>query len=1016
MARDSRFVERRDLSKTWFWMGIAPALLFAAVGSARAQDEVRFAPGRLWTGSIAAGGRIPLAGDVDGDGRADLIMAGPSGAAGVQVYLGSTLGKPRQARGVSARFDTDVAAAACGHFVERDRCDLIVLLASGDVRLLSSYRASEDRFAVNISIARLPATVATKPPITALTVDGGGSAKADAALLDAAGKITLLHNETGPDGAPRFTIRPVEGALPRFRRIAAGAFAPGRPALVWLDAGGGLFRADLRVDRDRPVRLGPAVRLWTVASGDGLAVGRFTGAASCDIVAGRSLLVAGSAERILREADLPGSDEAREDSLWLAADLDGDGRDDILRVRRSSARFVGEDVLVHLAGVGAGPAWNACAMNDGLFDAWKTGKARPGGLDLAALGCAVGHRDIIVEVQRIEDVPEETVRKQVARVVKYFAGLPIENPDGRTGIAMHVLYREPVPIAEKDVPWTVLAAKYHAPALRGVTHWMLVYNGGGGQTGEMSDQGSCGVTALYATFLHEMGHQLGLDHTGHWGPSWCPTYPSVMNYAYNYQLNGSADEIGYSDGRLASVILNEKHLSEHLPLPMDRIAFLAGPPYNYRLQPSEDARTTLIDWNRNGRFGEPDVAADINYGYATQAGPQHLLGKSLTAPALAVLEGAAGGGRAAGQESRLAALYGRLAAAPAGAGQSVAGLSREQPGSLQLRVWSGTDPQRDGDRWEPEREVEAAGVCGDPSAATLDGAVWAAYPVRAEPHGGAEGAFGVALRRIALDDAGRVTVGPRTLVPTTPGAQASLAAVGHRLVLLLWRGATIPMAYRVLTIEGDRVSPQPERTLEFTSIAPVGAAAEGDAALWIGLAQDFPGGMAARWQVRRFAVSAAGALAETKSEWVGGVDGTERGTGRLVLLHEENPAFGPGGQLYVLGCGPYSDKGPWDCHYVAMRIGDKEAHGGWLTRRYYDEWTQSRSAPGACLFRGDIAFAARFAADGSSLADNSNTFTDNDLFAGFFGKGIESAPMGDFDDIGFIRDIGLSHSLVWAGE
>ena len=51
-----------------------------------------------------------------------------------------------------------------------------------------------------------------------------------------------------------------------------------------------------------------------------------------------------------------------------------------------------------------------------------------------------------------------------------------------------------------------------------------------------------------------------------------------MNYAYNYQLNGRQDNIGYSDGRLASVVLNEKHLSEILPLPMEKVAFLAGRP------------------------------------------------------------------------------------------------------------------------------------------------------------------------------------------------------------------------------------------------------------------------------------------------------------------------------------------------------------------------------------------------------------------------------------------------------
>ena len=43
--------------------------------------------------------------------------------------------------------------------------------------------------------------------------------------------------------------------------------------------------------------------------------------------------------------------------------------------------------------------------------------------------------------------------------------------------------------------------------------------------------------------------------------------------------------------------------------------------------------------------------------------------------------------------------------------------------------------------------------------------------------------------------------------------------------------------------------------------------------------------------------------------------------------------------------------------------------------------------------------------------------TENDnLFVAFQGRGIESEPMGDFDDIGFIRDIGMSRSIAYRGE
>ena len=94
---------------------------------------------------------------------------------------------------------------------------------------------------------------------------------------------------------------------------------------------------------------------------------------------------------------------------------------------------------------------------------------------------------------------------------------------------------------------------------------------------------------------------------------------------------------------------------------------------------------------------------------------------------------------------------------------------------------------------------------------------------------------------------------------------------------------------------------------------------------------------------------------------------------------------------------------------ISTRIADKSVHGGWLVKRFYDEWTQSRSAPGVCFFRGDIAFALRW-------FGNVRGSENDNCMVGFFGRGIESQPMGDFDDISFIRDVGLSHSILCVEE
>jgi hypothetical protein len=93
-----------------------------------------------------------------------------------------------------------------------------------------------------------------------------------------------------------------------------------------------------------------------------------------------------------------------------------------------------------------------------------------------------------------------------------------------------------------------------------------------------------------------------------------------------------------------------------------------------------------------------------------------------------------------------------------------------------------------------------------------------------------------------------------------------------------------------------------------------------------------------------------------------------------------------------------------------MQIADKvksvdgALSGGWLTRQYHGGDVLSRSAPGACFFRGDVVVAGR-------LWD-ANPGGDDQLRIMFHGRGVDSGTMGDFDDVGFIRDIGLRRSIV----
>jgi hypothetical protein len=146
---------------------------------------------------------------------------------------------------------------------------------------------------------------------------------------------------------------------------------------------------------------------------------------------------------------------------------------------------------------------------------------------------------------------------------------------------------------------------------------MEINVGGGGQAAELGDMGGCGQGAFWACFLHEFGHQVGLSHAG--GPLWgmCPTYTSLMSYAYSYGFNDDGNQIHYSKGEFANLILNETKLVERLPFPLDRVRFLEKGPYRFKLEADGDA--TKVDWNRNGVFDEGTVRADIDdvYGVGT---------------------------------------------------------------------------------------------------------------------------------------------------------------------------------------------------------------------------------------------------------------------------------------------------------------------------------------------------------------------------------------------------------------
>jgi len=111
------------------------------------------------------------------------------------------------------------------------------------------------------------------------------------------------------------------------------------------------------------------------------------------------------------------------------------------------------------------------------------------------------------------------------------------------------------------------------------------------------------------TFMHELGHTLGLHHGGEDDFNCKPNYLSVMNYTRQFRNDPIPfRKLDYSRTTLNTLI--ENNLDEHrgiTPNSSERTTY--GPVYG--VAPVVTAGAD-IDWDQDGSSGEPSVFADIN--------------------------------------------------------------------------------------------------------------------------------------------------------------------------------------------------------------------------------------------------------------------------------------------------------------------------------------------------------------------------------------------------------------------
>lgn len=301
-------------------------------------------------------------------------------------------------------------------------------------------------------------------------------------------------------------------------------------------------------------------------------------------------------------------------------------------------------------------------------------------IDLPAKGADPRHKDVFVHVEWLQPDPARSgalfkPRPRALKIVSdAFLRAPVVNPDGKPGIRLHVdagpdsvmnpltgqKWGSQSRTGNDDLPYQALTGRLDAngeydwsdietikrmhflPAKRAaVFHYAVFLNTRPGGVGDTSgtSRGIVGGDFLVSlghpswsgpaaasigtdqeqagTFMHELGHNLGLRHGGFEGnPNGKPNYLSVMNYPFQtgglLRANGTQREFDYSRTTLPP--LDETALDENFGIAdpaMHMTLWRCGPPappalYFRRFLPSR-----ALDWNVDGVRGSA-VAADIN--------------------------------------------------------------------------------------------------------------------------------------------------------------------------------------------------------------------------------------------------------------------------------------------------------------------------------------------------------------------------------------------------------------------
>lgn len=256
------------------------------------------------------------------------------------------------------------------------------------------------------------------------------------------------------------------------------------------------------------------------------------------------------------------------------------------------------------------------------------------GLDLPSFGVDPLHKDLLVEMDWTDEAFECAAHshrpsaQSIADVVLFFASVPVSNPDGNPGINFIADYGQGGAFAGgnhisiPDGITSALGATFYgyktanfATDRNGYFRYQLhghrwAYNEGSSGYGLIFGDDSvvtlsCSVGSedfVRNTIIHELGHNLGLEHGGATACNQKPNYNSLMNYKYQFHgVDTDCDTIpdggvAYSAGTRTTLV--DGQLSES-----------AG------VCPLSHPNHQPVDWNGNGV---------IDLGFVSLPSPQQL--------------------------------------------------------------------------------------------------------------------------------------------------------------------------------------------------------------------------------------------------------------------------------------------------------------------------------------------------------------------------------------------------------